>query len=63
MSPIFWIRYGFEFARGLLDLAKAARNVAPSEPEERTNPVKIREQAAGSAINSESRNAGKVRKP
>jgi hypothetical protein len=60
MSPISWIRYGFEFARGLLDLAKAAREIKAPEPAERTNPEKIREQAAGASAHSESQRAGRV---
>jgi hypothetical protein len=61
-SPITWIRFGFEAARALLDLAKGARDIKPnSEAPEQPNPEKVREQGAGASANSESRNAGKPR--
>jgi hypothetical protein len=61
-NPITWVRYGFEAARALLDLYKAGRDIkSDSEAHEQPNPVKVREQAAGSSAGSESRNAGKPR--
>ncbi len=61
-NPVTVVRAVVAGARGLYDLWQMWRGVRESEPEpERTNVVKIREQAAGAANTSESRNAGRRR--
>ncbi len=60
MSPFGWIKFGLAAGKALIDLWRMGRDAA--EDSEPTNPVKVREQAAGASRDNEADNAGKRRR-